>query len=471
MVGERSMNVYEFGPFRLDEERLLLCERGEPVPLGPKVVETLLALIEHAGEVVTKSSLLDRIWPEGYVDEANLTQNVHVLRKTLRTRWNTEPIETIPRRGYRFTAAVTRRAAVRVSDQERPQQPVASQHLWYAAAAALLAIAITAVVATAFFSGRTQASTVALSPDAERMLAIGRYYWNLRTQDGVRKSIFYFSHVIDADPRSPEGYAALASANAIMGDYMYGPARPDTYYARARAYAQKALTLDPTSGEAYAVLGMLLSEKGSSREAISQLQRAVAFDPKSGPARLWYGVALLESGRASDAYAQLRASSELDPLSVATSQWLGEAAYLQRHYTDAIAYEREALDLVPNRYEANEMLGLSYEAIGDDRHAMESFRELSRNCTQCRPEAAALLAELYGRAKHFTQARAELAIARAHETEVEPYDLAVAYAAIGERESALCWLRRLHGADYTEYLKMEFANDPRFDALRKIVSS
>ena len=78
------MTVYEFGPFQLDAERLLLLDRSVPVSLGPKVVETLLSLIEHPGDVLTKSALLDRIWPEGYVDEANFAQNVYVLRKTLR---------------------------------------------------------------------------------------------------------------------------------------------------------------------------------------------------------------------------------------------------------------------------------------------------------------------------------------------------------------------------------------------------
>src|ERR1700729_4060715 len=100
------MSLYEFGPFQLDAERLLLLDRGAPMPIGPKVVETLLALIEHPGEVLTKSTLLTRIWPEGYVDEANLAQNIYVLRKTLLARWNVAAIETIPRRGYRFKAPV-----------------------------------------------------------------------------------------------------------------------------------------------------------------------------------------------------------------------------------------------------------------------------------------------------------------------------------------------------------------------------
>ncbi|MBV9233492.1 MAG: winged helix-turn-helix domain-containing protein, partial [Candidatus Eremiobacteraeota bacterium] len=102
------MSFYLFGPFTLDEERLLLLDRGDAIALGPKVVETLLALLERPGDVFAKGALLDRIWPEGYVDEANLAQNIYVLRKTLRARWNVEAIETIPRRGYRFVARVER---------------------------------------------------------------------------------------------------------------------------------------------------------------------------------------------------------------------------------------------------------------------------------------------------------------------------------------------------------------------------
>src|ERR1700752_3741199 len=102
-----SMRVYQFGPFQLDIERLLLLHAAQPVSLGPKVVETLLALVEHPGDVVAKAQLLERIWPEGFVEEANLAQTIYVLRKTLRELAGLDAIETVPRRGYRFTAPVT----------------------------------------------------------------------------------------------------------------------------------------------------------------------------------------------------------------------------------------------------------------------------------------------------------------------------------------------------------------------------
>src|SRR5579871_656263 len=395
------MSLYLFGPFELDAERLLLLDRGEPIPIGPKVVETLLALVEHPGELFAKSALLARIWPEGYVDEANLAQNIYVLRKTLRSRWNVDAIETIPRRGYRFIAPVQRR-----DDAPRPQPahaPAAarrSYRRWAMVGASALALATALTLAIAIPRGVGARS--GLSAEGTRLYEIGRYYWNLRTRDGIAKSVDYFSRVIDTDPHDARGYAGLASADAMMADYGYGAAPSKVYVARAQAYAHKALVLDPDSGEAYAVLGMLATEKKSGSmpnllEAFKYLRRAIALDPSSGPAHLWYGVALLEKGRVSEAYGELNEAAQLDPLSVATTSWLGTASYLERRYGDAVAYARETLDLSPARADAYQTLGLAYEAVGDDARAAAAFGRLADVCSDCRGQAAALLAPVYAR--------------------------------------------------------------------------
>jgi DNA-binding winged helix-turn-helix (wHTH) protein/Flp pilus assembly protein TadD len=459
------MSVYEFGPFSLDAQRLLLLQRNQPVPLGPKVVETLLALIEHPGDVLTKNALLDRIWPEGYVDEANLAQNVYVLRKTLRSRWETEAIETVPRRGYRFIAPVERRDVTSLASAwDHP--PARRRSAWGFAVAAFAALAITAASLAVAFSSRGSPAQTALSPDGARLYEIGRYYWNLRTEDGIRKSMAYFARVVDTDPRNARGYTALASANAIMADYRFGSVTPKPYWERARAYARKALTIDPNSGEAYAVLGMIASHKdGSDRTmllGLNELQHAVSLDPSSGPAHEWYGIALIERGRFNEAYDELRTAAELDPLSVATTNWLSSAAYLEHRYDDAIAYARETLDFSPQRTEVYEPLGLSYEALGDRDRALQAFHHLAADCAKCRPEAAALIAELYARANRFAEARAELTIAEQNVQAVMPDDFALALAALGERATALSWLRRTKGP----FLRAEIAADPRFAALR-----
>ena len=98
---------YRFGSFQLDEaERLLLCN-GVKVPLTPKVFDTLLILVQSAGRLVTKEELLQKVWPDSFVEEANLSVNIATLRKALSDgHGEAEFIETLPKRGYRFTANV-----------------------------------------------------------------------------------------------------------------------------------------------------------------------------------------------------------------------------------------------------------------------------------------------------------------------------------------------------------------------------
>jgi DNA-binding winged helix-turn-helix (wHTH) protein/Tfp pilus assembly protein PilF len=467
------MSLYEFGPYQLDAVRLLLLDRTGPVPIGPKVVETLLALIEHPGEVLAKAELLKRIWPEGYVDEANLAQNIYVLRKTLRSNWNVDAIETIPRRGYRFTATVRRndQPARHQPIDGRAAQPRASRQGF--AIAAVLALALLGGSALTF--GTPQGAPSAANTQNTRLYAIGRYYWNLRTPDAMAKSVEYFSRMVADDPRDARGYAGLASAAAMMAEYGYGGASAKLEVARAREYARTALAIDPNNGEAYAVLGELATEtkmKNAAPQiaaALADLRRAISLDPANGSAHEWYGVTLLEEGRVAQAYSELKTAAGLDPLSVPTTAWLGTTAYLERHYRDAIGYARETLDLSPQREDAYETLGLAYEAFGDNARAAQTFRKLQEACTLCRAEAAALLAALDAHANHMAAARAELAVAQAHARDIQTGDLVAALDATGNHGAALTWLRRWRSDG--GYAATAIANDPRFVGFRRFLKS
>jgi DNA-binding winged helix-turn-helix (wHTH) protein len=100
--------IYCFGSFSLNEaEQQLLCN-GEPVRLAPKAFDVLRMLIHHRGCLVTKERLLEELWPDAFVEEANLTVNVASLRKALDKGDEWECIETVPKRGYRFVAHVSK---------------------------------------------------------------------------------------------------------------------------------------------------------------------------------------------------------------------------------------------------------------------------------------------------------------------------------------------------------------------------
>jgi DNA-binding winged helix-turn-helix (wHTH) protein/TolB-like protein len=104
-MGQQDNHSYEFGRFRLKVAERVLLREGELVPLTPKVFDILVTLIENGGQVVAKDDLMKRVWPNTFVEEGNLTQNISLLRKALgETPGGAQFIETVPRRGYRFVA-------------------------------------------------------------------------------------------------------------------------------------------------------------------------------------------------------------------------------------------------------------------------------------------------------------------------------------------------------------------------------
>jgi DNA-binding winged helix-turn-helix (wHTH) protein len=118
---EPSRRSFEFGPFLLDAGKRLLLRDGEPVPLAPKVLDTLLALIEHRQDVVSKEQLLNRVWADAVIEEGGLARNISLLRKILGEKPDDHHyIVTVPARGYRFVAQVREREV----DPELPRESV-----------------------------------------------------------------------------------------------------------------------------------------------------------------------------------------------------------------------------------------------------------------------------------------------------------------------------------------------------------
>ena len=85
-MNEKTGHFYTFGPFRLDSRECLLVLDGKPVALAPKAFEVLLVLVENAGHLVDKDDLMKRLWPGTFVEEANVTKHVSLLRSRLRER-------------------------------------------------------------------------------------------------------------------------------------------------------------------------------------------------------------------------------------------------------------------------------------------------------------------------------------------------------------------------------------------------
>src|SRR5215203_250011 len=127
-MGQQDSHSYEFGRFRLKTAERVLLREGELVPLTPKVFEILVTLVENGGQLVAKDDLMKRVWPNTFVEEGNLTQNISLLRKALgESPSGAQFIETVPRRGYRFVAATTETSDERSSGNGQQAPPVTEE--------------------------------------------------------------------------------------------------------------------------------------------------------------------------------------------------------------------------------------------------------------------------------------------------------------------------------------------------------
>src|SRR5215467_9512012 len=101
-----STRKYDFGRYRLDAAERTLFDGEKSISLAPKVFDTLLLLVENQGKVLSKERMLREIWEDSFVEENNLAQNISLIRKTLGETRELRYVETVPKFGYRFVAAV-----------------------------------------------------------------------------------------------------------------------------------------------------------------------------------------------------------------------------------------------------------------------------------------------------------------------------------------------------------------------------
>jgi DNA-binding winged helix-turn-helix (wHTH) protein/Tol biopolymer transport system component len=126
-MSQKTKHLYAFGPFLLDASECLLTLQGKPIPLAPKAFEVLVILVENAGHLIDKDDLMQRLWPDSFVEEGNVAKHVSLLRKVLSEATNgREYIETVPKRGYRFVVDVREVADAEV-DSEHETLSGASQ--------------------------------------------------------------------------------------------------------------------------------------------------------------------------------------------------------------------------------------------------------------------------------------------------------------------------------------------------------
>src|SRR5215469_7312566 len=198
---------------------------------------------------------------------------------------------------------------------------------------------------------RSEQHAIAARPtentEAHQLYLKGRFFWNKRTGNDLKKSIDYFQQAIAIDPNYALGYAGVADAYVFLPGYTAGA--PRDCYPKAIAAAKKALALDDTLAEAHTTLGMAIySYEFDFGQANREFQRAIELNPNYATGHQQYGnVTLAALGLFYEAIADGKRAVELDPLSLIINVDLGVTYFFARRYDEAIAQQRKALEIDP----------------------------------------------------------------------------------------------------------------------------
>ena len=399
--------VYRFGPFCFDARSGELVSDERRTRLPGQSAAVLEALLASAGRLVTRDDLRERLWPNGTIVDFDhgLANAVRRLRDAIEDSASTPRyIETLPRRGYRFIAPVevNREDAggiTLVRSATPPRPPVAasarlriSLRVWGWSGVTAVALGL---VAAAFLTLRapTPDANPAPIPQAREAYLRGKWFYDRKTPEDTARSIEYFREAVTLDPAYAPAHASLAAAGhfaAAMGVLDKTEAQRLT-----RASAERALELDPASGEALAILAESRFRFGGETDGVGELfRRAVALRPQDVEILHWYGMFLALTGQIGEALVQLERARDLDPLALHVGADYAEVLFMAGRRDEAmrqLARVRELDPEFPKTYIVEAHIALEEERHADAIAAMRRANELS----PATPKYVASLAHLY----------------------------------------------------------------------------
>jgi len=308
--------------------------------------------------------------------------------------------------------------------------------------------------------------TPLVNPEALSSYLRGRFFWNKRTRDGLRKALEYFEQAIGVDPFYALAYAGISDAYISMGDYYV--MSPREAYLIAKEAARKALEMDDQLAEAHTSLANIKHYLEVDWLGVEEgFKKAISINANYSTAHAWYSNVLNNLGRQEEALAEAKRAQELDPLSPAIITGVGVSLYFARRYIEAVEQCQRALDVDPNFPWAHSVLGDAYIQKSMYDEAI-SEKKLALDFSGGSPEFLAELAYAYGFSGNKEEARKILTELRerAKEEYVPVCEVAFVHISIDEKEEAL---KSLELAVERMELSWELLNmkvEPLFDSLR-----
>jgi DNA-binding winged helix-turn-helix (wHTH) protein/Tfp pilus assembly protein PilF len=398
-----ASRVYAFAGFTLDARRRLLLSRpdGQIVPLPSTAFDTLLYLVEHAGELVEKQTLMRAVWPRINVEENSLSQSISIIRRALGEAPSDHRfVVTVQGRGFRFIAKVTTEGA----------------------------------------DGRHAESAMASAdPNAIQLYVAGWWALTRPTGGNLQGALQQLEQAVALDPNFALAHVCIGDCYSMLG--VHAQRRPHEVFPKARDAVLRALEIDGDLPEAHAELGLILSIYDFDwKGAELALGRALEINPRCFLAHRYQGNLFLARGEFDAALASFRRAQSIEPLAVATNGNIGTVYYFSGRYDEAVVQFETTLRMDAGFDVARTFLGRSFLRLGEFERAIEQFE--ARTSTTA--ASAADLAATYALSGRLDEAKEELEglLQERERRYVSAFDFATIHAALGNDDAALDALER-----------------------------
>jgi TolB-like protein/Tfp pilus assembly protein PilF len=301
----------------------------------------------------------------------------------------------------------------------------------------------------------------------------GRYFWNKRTADGIKRASEQFQQAIERDPNFALGYVGLADSFIALTFYNF--AAPHEAMPKAKESALNALSLDNTVAEAHASLAhILMNYYWDWSTAEKEFKRSIELKPDYATAHEWYAIHYLTAtGRLQDALQEMKKALELEPASLVMNTFMGATLYYAGRYDEAIDQCRRTIEMDPNFVVAHWHLGLAYEQKQAFDAAIEEFQTATA-LSGGSPLMRAALGHAYAMSQKTYEANKILDELNELSTQqyVSPYEVAAIYVALGNNENAFQLLEKAYREHSFHLVNLNVSpqfksvrSDPRFQDL------
>jgi eukaryotic-like serine/threonine-protein kinase len=302
------------------------------------------------------------------------------------------------------------------------------------------------------------------NPEAYQLYLKGKYYTNKLSKDGFTKGLDYFHQAIAIDPNYGLAYNGLAYNYINQVDWFLSPSEAGP---KARDAANRALSIDESDADAHVSRAIVAHwYEWDWAAAEREFKRAIELKPDDSEAHGFYSWFLAPMGRKDEAIAEAKRAQQLDPLSSLANFMVGSALVFTRQWDPAIEQLRSAKELDPTFWFYPCFLGRAYEEKGELPEAIAEFQR-AVELEKYNPEIWSGLGHAYAVLGDRTKAQEVLNHLKvlSADSYIAPYDFAVIYAGLGQRDQAFAWLNRAY-ADHSYYMAVYLTTDARLDNLR-----